>query len=122
MPKIIQEKFQVTLPQNRSDESSGWASEASARDKKGSSGGKVKNRMPPGTNVDNQALSDHNRLPFSMAGETDVSHDTNQGALEKGYTKKALLMTDDEYSRAHDDSFYDDVGGFVERNNMLDRL
>jgi len=42
--------------------------------------------------------------------------------LRKGFSKKKLLQTDDEYTREHNDPFYDDVGGFIERNNMLDRI
>jgi len=43
-------------------------------------------------------------------------------SLRKGFDKKALLQTDDAYTREHNDAFYDDVGGFVERNNYLDRM
>jgi hypothetical protein len=45
----------------------------------------------------------------------------NRTSLIKGYDKKKLLQTDDVYTREHNDAFYDDVGGFVERNNYLDR-
>jgi hypothetical protein len=43
-------------------------------------------------------------------------------SLRKGFDKKELLQTDDAYTREHNDAFYDDVGGFVERNNYLDRM
>ena len=43
-------------------------------------------------------------------------------AVRKGFDRKKLLQTDDQYTREHNDAFYDDVGGFVERNNVLDRL
>jgi hypothetical protein len=47
--------------------------------------------------------------------------EVNRTSLVKGYDKKKLLQTDDVYTREHNDAFYDDVGGFVERNNYLDR-
>lgn len=129
MTRIVQEKFQVTAPPNRRDEESGWVSDASARSTKGTPSGRGArfNRLPPGTNIRDQRVTEQNPMPMSMAGETDVSHDTSQGALDKGYTRRRMLGTDDEYTSEHTDLFYgearvDGEVGFVERGNLLDRL
>jgi hypothetical protein len=77
--------------------------------------------------VEDQELTDQRVFPMTQGGESDVSHDYNAGAVAKGFTRKKCCPTDDEYSNAHTDAFYDSVKvdgveGFVERNNMLDRL
>lgn len=119
---IVQEKFQAELPENRNDDSnSGWVSDASARVAKGALGERL-NQMPPGTNIKNQKNSLQNDMDMVMSGESDVAKDYNEGAINKGFTKRKMRPTDDMYTREHNDAFYDDVGGFVERNNMLDRL
>lgn len=117
MPRVVQEKFQITAPPGPK-EPKGWVDPASTR----RSGKAPRTQMPPGPNLANQSPPADPAMPYSMAGQTDVSADTNQQALNEGYSKRAMQSTDDEYSRQHNDAFYDDVGGFVERNNMLDRL
>lgn len=127
MPGILQEKFQVDNAPNANDDAhSGWASDSSARVKKGAVGhaGQV---LPPGMNIEAQHCSDQRSMPLSMGGETDESKDWNGEAVRKGYSRKAMLPTDDEYTKAHNDAFYDEMTvdgetGFTERNNMLDRL
>lgn len=127
MSGILQEKFQVdNAPNSNDDAHSGWASDSSARVKKGSVGhaGQV---LPPGMDIGAQHCSDQREMPLSMGGETDVSKDWNPEALRTGKTRLAMRPTDDEYTKAHNDAFYDEIvvdgdAGFTERNNMLDRL
>jgi hypothetical protein len=127
MPGILQEKFQVDNAPNPNDDAhSGWATDSSARVKKGAVGhaGQV---LPPGMNIGAQHCSDQRAMPLSMGGETDVSADWNPEAVKKGFKRLPMRATDDEYSNAHVDAFYDEMTvdgdtGFTERNNMLDRL
>jgi hypothetical protein len=56
-----------------------------------------------------------------LAGSTDVSNMSKIEALRKGFTKAEMKGTDDQYTGEHCDLFYGDAGGFVERNNYLDR-
>lgn len=141
---ILQEKFQVDYPlQSNDDAQNGWVSDKAARAKKGTPGREGRaggdkasktmtnalmvNSLPPGTDAEDQELSDQRRFKTVMSGETDVSKDWNAGAVKKGYTRKGMRATDDEYSNEHVDAFYEEITvdgdtGFTERNNMLDRL
>ena len=146
MPGILQEKFQVDYPQQgNDDEHSGWISDKAARAKKempnamreGASGGDYDSRymgnavnynsLPPGMDLEDQEMSDQRQFATTMGGESDQSKDWNAEAVKKGYSRKQMRATDDEYSKAHVDAFYDEIKvdgdvGFAERNNMLDRL
>ena len=134
----LQEKFQITAPPEKPDDNS-WASFGSQR-VVGQSGflhecntgatgplGPKFNMMPPGMNIDNQLRSSIYRQPFSMAGMTDVSQDTNPQAFAEGYKRREMKGTDDQYTGEHMDHFYGEVidelgnAGFAERNNYLDR-
>lgn len=125
MPKVVQEKFQVTLPD--SPEDNRWASFESARQSQ--SRVRARNQMPPGQNIE-QDVADIRRMGMNTSGnmpsadaQGDVTNrEVNGRSLREGFDKKRLLQTDDEYTREHNDAFYDDVGGFVERNNYLDRI
>ena len=128
MPNHLQEKFQITVP-GKSEDGESWASFESTRQVSG--GFKPKgagdidgsrfNKMPPGMELNNQCEAEINRMPFSMAGESDVSKDSNPTAFDNGFTKRGMKGTDDQYTGEHVDHFYGDAGGFVERNNYLDR-
>jgi hypothetical protein len=128
MPGILQEKFQVDEPPNANDDAhSGWVSDASARTKKGLNAPRGTTPLPPGMDIDAQTRIDTRALPMTMGGESDVSADYNREAVQKGYQRKPMRSTDDEYTKAHQDAFYDEITvdgdtGFAERNNMLDRL
>lgn len=145
MPGILQEKFQVDNPQQRNDdaEGRGWTSDKSARAKKNTPGREGReggdpgsramnnavgfNSLPPGTDLEDQEMTDQRRFDTVMSGASDVSRDFNAEAVAKGFQRKAMRPTDDEYSNAHVDAFYDEIKvdgdvGFVERNNVLDRL
>ena len=138
---IVQEKFQVNEPQQRNDDaSSGWVSDRSARvrkgapgrDRPGQSSGEnqyLYNSLPPGMNLADQEMSDIRMQPFggSMGTGSQVTDDETAMALREGFDRKPLRPTDDMYTREHNDAFYDSVSvdsveGFVERNNMLDRM
>ena len=60
-------------------------------------------------------------MPLVISGQSDVSQDTNPESLERGFKKREMKGTDDQYTGEHMDHFYGDAGGFVERNNYLDR-
>jgi len=149
MPKVVQEKFQVTYPDydSRNEEDvQGWCPDMNARAKKnlphgreGGSGGDYDSRyamnnvfyngLPPGMDIEDQEVSDIRRMGINVAGnfpteyaQGDVSNrELHAMSLRKGFDRKKLLQTDDAYTREHNDAFYDDVGGFCERNNYLDR-
>jgi hypothetical protein len=144
MPKVVQEKFQVTLPDSPEDH--GWVTAEEARGKKGMPGREGRpggdheskhsmnnvfmNSLPPGMDIEDQEFSDIRRMGINTVGnmptmyaEGDATNfEVNKDSLCYGFDKKPLLQTDDEYTREHNDAFYDDVGGFVERNNYLDRM
>lgn len=119
---IRQEKLQVTAP-GKIEAGEGWSSfEANRRVKGTPYGNDVKlNKLPPGMDITNQQCADFNNMPLGLAGSTDVSDDVNTPNLHRGFTKKNMLMTDDQYNGERQDLFYGDAGGFIERNNYLDR-
>jgi hypothetical protein len=141
MSKIVQEKFQVNEPQNTNDDAhSGWVSDKSARDNNGlitrhpelgrfEKRGARLNMLPPGANIDDQEIADIHAQPMGgcLGSGTQVTDDVTVGSLKAGFDRKPLRPTDDQYTREHNDAFYDTVEvdgveGFVERNNMLDRM
>ena len=146
MSRIVQEKFQVDYPQNHNDDAqNGWASDRSARVKKGTPGREgmrggdwasktmdnavFYNSLPPGSDITDAELSDARVMPMagSLGTGSQVTNDVTAMSLREGYDRKRLLGTDDQYTREHNDAFYDDITvdgetGFIERNNMLDRM
>lgn len=149
MAKVIQEKFQVTYADYNSmgeEDIQGWTDDQSMRAKKGLPGREgapggdgnsrwsmnavMLNSLPPGMDIEDQELNDIRQMGINTAGnmgdalaQGDLTNmEVNAYSLRKGFDKKELLQTDDAYTREHNDAFYDDVGGFVERNNYLDRM
>jgi hypothetical protein len=148
MPKIVQEKFQVNYPdkQSNAENQHGWLTDMEARAKKsspgreGAAGGDhlsrfmnnalFLNSLPPGMDIEDQEYNDIRKMGISIAGNMPseyatgdlTNNEVNAMSLRTGFDKKKLLQTDDEYTREHNDAFYDDVGGFVERNNYCDRM
>jgi hypothetical protein len=147
--KVIQEKFQVTYADYNSmgeEDIQGWTDDQSMRAKKsllgreGAPGGDGNSRwsmnavmfnsLPPGMDIEDQELTDQRQMGINTVGnmgnalaQGDLTNmEVNAYSLRKGFDKKELLQTDDAYTREHNDAFYDDVGGFVERNNYLDRM
>jgi hypothetical protein len=130
MPNHLQEKFQITVP-GKEEQGEPWASFESAREPQGipdwrsrkttDIDGRKFNSMPPGMDISNQLYAEICPMPLSMAGESDVSADTNPTSFAEGFKKREMHGTDDQYTGEHVDQFYGDAGGFVERNNYLDR-
>ena len=148
MPKVVQEKFQVTYPDYDSkneEDVQGWVTDMEGRAKKqlpgreGRAGGdsdsrfmnngRFFNTLPPGMDIEDQEVADIRAMGLNIAGnfptklaQGDVTNgELHAMSLRKGFDRKKLLATDDVYTREHNDAFYDDVGGFCERNNYLDR-
>lgn len=146
MSRIVQEKFQVNEPQQRNDDAnSGWVTDRSARVKKGTPGREGRhggdwpsktmdnavhyNSLPPGSDITDAEMTDARVMPMggSLGSGTQVTDDVTAKSLREGFDRMPLLGTDDMYTREHNDAFYDEVSvdgqvGFVERNNMLDRM
>jgi hypothetical protein len=127
--KICQEKFEYRARPNSNEENeTQWVSADSVRNTKGmrTRVNAMDQYLPPGSNIEDQHVSDQRPTPFSMGGETDVSMDYNAQSVLMGYSRREMLPTDDMYTNEHCDAFYgemtvDGVTGFLERNNMLDR-
>lgn len=142
MSRIVQEKFQVDYAQQKNDDAqSVWVSDKSARAKKGAPGREMTgsnpgqnaylyNSLPPGMNIVDQEFADIRQQSMNgnnMGTGDQVTVDVTAQSIREGYDRKRLLGTDDMYTREHNDAFYDvveveGVEGFVERNNMLDRM
>lgn len=79
------------------------------------------NYLPPGMEIDNQQSAEIKAMPLVISSENDVSKDVNPQAFAEGFKNLELKAIDDQYTGEHVDHFYGDAGGFVERNNYLDR-
>jgi len=142
MSKICQEKFQVSVPENRNEDVEGWVSDKSARVKKGTpgregrAGGDPSSRsmnnarlytsLPPGMDITDAELSDIRKQRMVTAGTDDVSDNPSGENFRTGYVPVTMRPTDDMYTNEHQDCFYDEikvdgVTGYLERNNYLDR-
>ena len=136
MSKIVQEKFEIREP-NPSDKDQGpWASDASARTRKGlqqrHDSGKYQsyradlNMLPPGMNIDEQQVREINSMRTVTGGTDDVTDNPVGSNFSKGYVGLKMKGTDDLYTNEHVDVFYnsvevDGVEGYLERGNVLDR-
>ena len=84
--------------------------------------------LPPGMDIEDQEYCDIRKMEVrDVINYDQVTKDATTRSLVTGFDRKKLLNTDDEYTREHNDPFYSDMVvedeiGFVERNNMLDRL
>lgn len=108
------ERFQVTVPA-KEEAGEAWA------DLKRRVHPQTQLEMPPGYDAQGPVDSFEN----VVAGQNDPTNvrlnllsDKN---LQRGYGKGKMAGTDDQYTGEHADQFYGDAGGFVERNNYLDR-
>lgn len=115
----LQEKFQIMVPNKGEGDEGPWVSDSSARHTRPVDTSCM-NDLPPGMGID-QENSDIRNMPLSLAGRTDVSDHMNQKAIDDGFAKLPMKGCDDQYTGEHVDHFYGDAGGFVERNNYLDR-
>lgn len=80
------------------------------------------NRMPYGQFFDGDYDIKDEFGKVALAGSTDVTNAVSAEALSQGFTSMRMAPTTDQCTDEHRDDFYDDVGGFVERANYLDRL
>lgn len=116
----LQEKFQITVP-TKTEDGEGWVDFKTTRRTTGTDT-ECLNDMPAGMDIGNQHSTEQHQMPFVLAGRSDVSGRlADQKALDTGYTKVGMKGCDDQYTGEHVDHFYGDAGGFVERNNYLDR-
>ena len=152
MGRIVQEKFQVNYPdtQSSAENQTSWVTDKEARAKKnlpgreGMAGGDSDSRfvndavffnsLPPGMDIEDQEVADIRAMGINTAGgfptllaQGDRTQDLTTRSVRTGFDVKAFRPTDDQYSREHNDAFYDEVEvdghvGFIERNNMLDRM
>jgi len=128
----LAEKFQITVPA-KEEAGEGWADFESARDthyveeqhSKTRPDGDKFNDLPPGMDIGNQMRCDpteYQGFVKGFGGDTDVTGDVEPKSLDQGFRKREMKATDDQYTGEHIDLWYGDDGGFVERNNYLDRM
>jgi hypothetical protein len=92
----------------------------------------ARNDPPRRTDLQEWVIKENGGMKLVTASATDVTNDVEAKALKNGFTYHDMDSVDDEYTGANQDHFYgeaigpDDGGnevvGFVERNNYLDRL
>lgn len=120
----LAEKFQITVPAKEED-GEPWVGFDAVRVSDGVTRpetGEKFNEMPK------SQISQLHPFVHGFGGNTDVTGDVEPSSLVKGYKRRELKSTDDQYSGEHCDLFYgeavDEKGqhGFVERNNYLDRM
>jgi hypothetical protein len=128
--RVVQEKFQVNEPV-RPKRDHKWAKDKTARRSKGTPNGlsEMFNHLPPGMDIDDQFQADikSQGMASDLGLMSDRTKDVTAKSLREGFDRKQLRPTDDMYTREHNDAFYDSVEvdgveGYVERNNMLDRM
>ena len=152
MSRVVQEKYEVRYPdtQSSAENQTSWITDKEARAKKnmpgreGLAGGDPTSRfmnnavgfntLPPGMDIEDQEVADIRRMGVNTSGgfptlqaQGDRTQDLTVKSVRTGFDYKKLLPTDDQYSREHNDAFYDEVEadghvGFMERNNLLDRM
>lgn len=108
----LQEKFQILAP-GKVESGEGWTSFESARRPRPQNG-----LVLPSTEIEEPTLTS---MRLDLAGATDVTDCVNVPDINRGFVKGKMSPTDEEYTGEHVDLFYGDSGGFVERNNYLDR-
>jgi len=130
--RSLQEKFQISSNPPKDEPPEQWASFESARQPQNNPKSwcpktaddvdmRRFNKMPADMDIPKE-FSEQHRQPFSMGGQTDVSKDYNKESIENGFKRVAMSGSDDQYNGEHTDLFYGDTGGFIERNNYLDRM
>jgi len=135
----LQEKFQVTVPQkeevadneqwvwpfqgNGKVQRTGESSAGHTNNSDADSWQSAKfNQLPPGMDLRNQLRPPQFNNHYVVGGRSDVSGKLEApDSMERGFTRLEMKGTDDQYTGEHVDHFYGDAGGFVERNNYLDR-
>jgi hypothetical protein len=115
MREILTDKFQITVPA-KDEAGEPWAGVESTRRNYPI---EDPTELPP-LGIKSPVV-DADQMPLVTSGETDVTKDSTPAAFARGFTKHDLGMVDDQYTGEHVDHFYGDAGGFIERNNYLDR-
>lgn len=139
---IVQEKNQKEFLPVQDDGSNEWATEKSARAKKGTPGrvgmnggdwasksmnnAVAYNTLPPGSDNTDQEMADIRQMRTVTAGTDDVTDNPKGHDFVQGFVDVTMSPTDDMWTNEHVDAFYgegksDGKVGFLERNNMLDR-
>jgi hypothetical protein len=121
----LAEKFQITIPPKKEESDQNWVSPSTTRLLNGvpCNEGDQKFNIMPSLQINSK---DHS--VFGYGGNTDVSGGLEPETFKKGFFRREMKATDDQYGGEHIDLFYgeaiDEDGnvGFVERNNYLDRL
>ena len=128
------EKFQITIPYHEEGATKAedtWTSFQSQRCTSGNTPPEIENkfnRMPCGDVLINEGRSE---FVSGTGGDKDVSGErlfSDPKFFTQGYKRLDMKSTDDQYGGEHIDLYYGDavdekgLVGFVERNNMLDRL
>lgn len=108
----LQEKMQRVVSGQVAEGGEGWARASSANVKRPQESLELPTGYDFTRGVDR--FGDAN-----LAGSTDPS-EFRRGRLSDGYMRQRLSATEDLADDGSDD-FYDDVGGFIERANYLDR-
>jgi hypothetical protein len=120
----LAEKFQITTPyidEGKPDEK--WVTPTHHHDGVPQRDDKF-NVLPIGY----EATSERDKFVHGFGGNTDVSGGLEPEVFVKGFKRRDMKATDDQYGGEHIDLFYgeavDEKGqvGFAERNNYLDRL
>lgn len=82
----------------------------------------ITNDMPPGMFIDNQSPSTTDGFGYRFGdGPTGPEQVITQEDIRNGYRMETMSPIEDMYTNEHTEAFYGDAGGFVERNNYLDR-
>lgn len=127
----LAEYFQITVPysEKQDDDGTEWKDVNSVHVKEGMqhnpAGDQKFNQLP---RTDISVHEQRSQFVHGFGGNTDVTDNLDPSSLQKGYTRREMKATDDQYAGEHCDLFYgeavDEKGqvGFVERNNYLDRL
>lgn len=115
---VHQEKFQISAPKNTNDNATDkWASVDSAQRKFPQNTLQV-----PPTFIDAPVTKANGGMSLVLGGSTDPTKSSEPEDLARGFDLHPMLMYDDQYTGEHQENFYEDVGGFCERSNYLDRL
>ena len=79
------------------------------------------NEMPVGYDASAGNGNNTGPMPKSLAGATDASNSVDGEMLKRGYGAQSMSPTDEMETAGEPSDFYGDAGGYVERNNYLDR-
>ena len=132
----------LATPNDNEDSLSGWASDRSARVKKGTPGRVGRpggdwesktmdnavfyNSLPPGSDGADQEMADIRKMRTTTPGTDDVTTRATPEAFSKGFVRSPMRPTDQRWDAWNSEPFYRDAEvdgkvGFAERGNVSDR-